>query len=462
MKKIIAVLLAGIMLFSASGAAAEAGQKDPDVLSYDFDLRFHLEADTFPFRERKKVQGYEELLDALEIRGNYSYCAETDCLDLHFQLIPVSNPDAALSFRIFGWVANWLNVSTPLLGEKAVCFRPKDVLNFSVRAWDFFYIPLFHFAILFPGILSSAWTELSEKWVEETENMTGNTLTVGAIQRITEYLKGQFEYDPYVTKLVTAAIQSIPEKDLVSEEISRLPDLLPAAADGQGLKVETGETDGKEFIRYVNHRGETIYEALNGDQSSEEKLTLPVSVSDYMPSYAYRREETAGGTSVFLDASWDRVSDNGTLPDTILRLKAEGSRLPSAFPADAEFSGEVLSEGLLLPVFHYLVNGVTGADGNVNLSLTNPDRPEAGPAFTCTGSFIRVPYEGKLEYMIGDIITDYDLFALTDQTLGELRAEMVPAMMEILPDFVYEIPAHGVQSLLDTLEQYGLLQVAIQ
>ncbi len=461
MKRLIAIMLACILVFGTAGAGAEEVREDPAVVSYDFELQFHLEADTFSFRDRKKAQGYEELLDALIIKGNYSYCEETDCMDLHFSLVPVSNPDAALDFRVYGWVANWLNVSSPLLGENAVCFRPKDILSFSVRAWDFFSVPLFQFAILFPGILKDAWTELSEKWVAETEDI-GDTLTVEAMDRITEYLKNQFDHDPYVTKLVTAAIQPLAERDMVNDEINRLPELLPAAADGHDLTVETGEEDGKKYIRYLNHRGETIYESRAGDRSFEERLTLPESPSAYKPSYDFRREEKDDGTAFRIDASWDRVSDDGTLPDTIFRLKAEAASLPPVFPADAEFSGEASVEGLLLPVFHYLVKGASGSDGTVHLELTNPERQEEGPVLTCTGRIVPVSYEGNLEYMIGDIVTDYNLFALNDQSLTLLLGGVVPALMEEMPDFLYEIPTHGVQSILDTLEQYGLLQITLQ
>ena len=461
MKRLTALLLACMLLLGTACAGAEETAETPKVVSYDFDLQFHLEADHFPFRERKKAQGYEELLDSLEIKGNYSYCEETDCMDLHISLIPVTNPDAALDFRVFGWVANWLNVSSPLLGEDAVCFRPKDVLSFSIRAWDFFSVPLFPFAILFPGILSSAWSELSEKWVAETEDI-GDTLTVEAMDRITEYLKNQLDHDPYVTKLVTAAIQPLQERDLVNDEINRLPDLLPAAAGGQDLTVETGEENGEKYIRYLNYRGETIYESCEGVQSFEERLTLPESPSDYKPSYAFRREEKENGTALRLDVSWDRVTEDTTLPETFFRLKAETDSLPSAFPSDAEFSGEVLLEGLLLPAFHFLVKGNTGADGTIYLALTNPDRQEAGPVFTCSGKVVPVPYDGELEYMIGDIITDYNLFALNDQSLTLLLGGVVPAMTERLPDFVYEMPTHGIQSILDTLEQYGLLQITLQ
>ena len=160
--------------------------------------------------------------------------------------------------------------------------------------------------------------------------------------------------------------------------------------------------------------------------------------------------------------SWDRVTEDTTLPETFFRLKAETDSLPSAFPSDAEFSGEVLLEGLLLPAFHFLVKGNTGADGTIYLALTNPDRQEAGPVFTCSGKVVPIPYDGELEYMIGDIITDYNLFALNDQSLTLLLGGVVPAMTEGLPDFVYEMPTHGIQSILDTLEQYGLLQITLQ
>ena len=447
MKRIAALLLACI-LFCTGFAAAEEEKEPAEVTSYDFDLRFHLEADTYPFRDRKYVQGYEELLDALEIRGNYSYCEETDCMDLHLEIIPVSDPDAAVSIRIFGWVANWLNVSSPLLGESAVCFQPKEILNFSMRAWDFFRIPLFHFAILFPGVLSDAYAELSEQWENETRAMEG--------------LYAQLDHDRWVTKLRDAAVKSLSDGEQVKEEINRLPDLLLYAADGKDLKVEKQDSDGTKTVRYLNHRGEVIYESQAGERSFEEKLTLPGSPSDYLPAYAFRREETDDESSFMLDLSWDKVSGDESMPETFFRMKADMEHIPSKYPADAEFAGEVLTEGQFLPNFHYLVNGITGADGAVNLSLLIPDRPEAGPVLTCSGTVVPAAYEGELSYMIGDIITDYNLFALSDQSLADLVKSVMPALTEKVPDLLYALPTRGVQSLLDTMEKYGLLQTLLQ
>ncbi len=460
MKRLIAILLALAIACGAACAAAEEPEK-PAINSYDFDFRFHLEADTYPYHERKLMQGYEELLDALEFRGNYSYCPKTDCMDMHVEIIPVNSPDAAISFRVFGWVANWLNVSSPLMGADSVCFRPKEVLNFSVRAWDFFKVPLFHFAILFPKILSNAYIELSEVWEKKLKDLK-KTIPVDVMKLIEEELLTKIDTHDYVTTLIAAATKPALYGDVIKEEIRRLPELLLYAADGEPLTKKSAKTeDGERIVRYRNHRGEILYEShRKGKTSFDEALTLPGSPSDYLPAYAWHQEETEKGTSFRLDVSWDRTSEDESLPETFLRIKADMKDIPSGLFSDTEFGGEVSVEGLLLPVFHYLVKCVTGADGSVSLSLTHPDHPDK-PTITCEGTVTPAEYEGKLEYMIGDIITDYNLFALGDQSLAGLLETVLPAVMDQFPDFAYAIPVHGVQSILDTLEEYRLLQVLV-
>ena len=466
-KKILAVVLASILILGLLPGTVAEETKTPVINCYDFDLRFHLEADTFPFRERKYIQGYEELLDAIEFKGNFAYCPETDCMDLHVRVIPDTDPEAALEFRVFGWISNWLNVSSPLMGDKAVCFKPDDMLSFSIRAWDFFQIPLFHFAILSPEILPDAWVELAECWWNETEVMEDNTLTVEAMERIMEELRLQFVDDIRVTKLVDAATKPMADSGLALDEIHRLPDLLAVAADGQNLTMEKEKTDEMKDVRWLNHRGETIYRSHKTVDTFEEELTLPGSSSNYMPAYSFSSEKTEKEYSFNLDVSWDKVAEetpeNENMPETLLRIKANIDRLPAEFPVDSDFSGRAKVEGIFLPNFDYLIHGVVaGSDGSVKLTLSNPDKPDVEPVFTVKGQFTPVSYGGPLEYMIGDIITDYSLFDLTDDTLAELVQTVFPAVMDKVPDFVYAIPTHSVQSILDTLEKYRLLQVLIK
>ena len=263
------------------------------------------------------------------------------------------------------------------------------------------------------------------------------------------------------------ATKAMADSGLALDEIHHLPDLLAVAADGQNLTMEIEKTDELKDVRWLNHRGETLYRSHKTPNTFEEELTLPGSSSNYMPAYSFSSEKTEKESSFSLDVSWDKVaeetSENENMPETLLRIKANIDHLPAEFPVDSDFSGRAKVEGIFLPNFDYLIHGVVaGVDGSVKLTLSNPDKPDAEPVFTVTGQFTPVSYGGPLEYMIGDIITDYSLFDLTDDTLAELVETVFPAVMDKVPDFVYAIPIHSVQSILDTLEKYRLLQVLIK
>ena len=459
MKRVTALLLACIFFLGTACAGAEETAKTPKVVSYDFDLHFHLEADLFPYRERKLMQGYEELLDALEIKGNYSWCDETECLDLNVQLIPVSNPDAAISFRIFGWLPNWLNVSSPLLGENSICFQPDDIMRFTERAWDFFHLPLFPLALLLPNLTTDAFDCLVDDWVRKIKKLENKDIIPGErISKIAEYWQEDLNNDETLTHWIQAATKPLSIGSYVKTELESLPQILLHVTDGETLTVKR---DGKN-IRYVNHRGETLYEERSYGNIFEAALTLPDTGTNYKPAFSYREEKTEEDSSFQLEASWDRISDAEELPEILLQANVNMKNIPSRFPADAEFGGEISVEGAVLPNFHYLVKGIIKADGSVYLSLAFPEKPETKPLISCTGIVVPVAYDGELEYTIGEIITDYDLFALSDQTLTSLMGGVVPNLLEQLPDFLYAMPTHGIQSILDTLEQYGLLQITLQ
>ena len=66
MKRALAFLTVWIIFFSA--AIPARGEEEPSVYSYDFDFRFSMNADEFPARSRARMQGYSELLDALELK----------------------------------------------------------------------------------------------------------------------------------------------------------------------------------------------------------------------------------------------------------------------------------------------------------------------------------------------------------------------------------------------------------
>ena len=101
MRKILAFFLAGILALGAfcSFAAAEG---EPDVYAFDYSLRFHLNPAVYPFRERKHVQGYADLLNLLEVRGTMVRCPGTQSADVHMELAPATNQAARVSLHMVG------------------------------------------------------------------------------------------------------------------------------------------------------------------------------------------------------------------------------------------------------------------------------------------------------------------------------------------------------------------------
>ena len=63
MRRTLAALVLALILLFGSFACAEG---EPEIFSYDFDIRFHLNTEVFSFREREEMQGWADLMDLLE------------------------------------------------------------------------------------------------------------------------------------------------------------------------------------------------------------------------------------------------------------------------------------------------------------------------------------------------------------------------------------------------------------
>ena len=98
------------------------------VHSYDFDFHFHLESSAFAEEARQRIQGYADLLEILEVKGSWTYCDETRSVDTAFSVIPETNPDAALSFHLYGYPSH-IVLSSPLMGNQII-------FSIMMRCWS--------------------------------------------------------------------------------------------------------------------------------------------------------------------------------------------------------------------------------------------------------------------------------------------------------------------------------------
>ena len=470
MKRLVALLLAGMLLLGGACGAADA---DPEIRSWDFALRFHLNAGDFPFRQRERMQGYADLLEALEVKGNLSWCEGTNSLDLRAELVPLSNPAAAVSFRMTG-APELVQITSALLGKEAIWLEPARFMYFAERTWEALQIPLPYLALLLPVTTADAFRWLADTWTEEIGPIgESRAVPYEMVEWVAGRWQEELEHNNYLKTWVDALTNFLPESEPVETALQALPELLLAAAAGEDLAFEAEETgrEGKT-LRCLNTDGVLLFEEHADGPAYGCALTPPETGAAYTPSFSFRREETDGTVSLALQGAWDRAEnapkaealyDTGyTVPDAILQVRLDAENLPLEVPTDAAFSGRISVEGYLLPNFDYLFSGSLSADGAAAMSVTPEEKPENGPVFTGTGTIVSAVREEPLAYDPEALKTEYNLFGLNDESLHRLVSGVLQPFLAGMIDFLYEVPASACQSVMDDLEAYGILQTLLK
>ncbi len=492
MKRITALLLAcGILL----GCASFAETLPSSVYSYDYSLRFHLEPGYFPFRERTHMKGYSDLLEMLNLKGNVSWCPDTGSADIQVECVPVTNPSSSFSARIYG-LPNRMRVSSSLLGKETVWFNPLGFLSYAKRAWEALQIPLIYPLLLYPDITRYALQTALDTWNTEVGEIHG-TVTVPneTVLRIAEAWKTQMVTPGPLLNWIASITYPITGSTEMTENFHALPNLLVALAGGQDL---TFEGDG-ENLRGRTADGFVFYDEFRSAGLFRLSLVFPDMAGTVVPSLSFWWKETDGTRSASLrlfwgDASSGSASESAALvpneanpaivaenspsdgkntgcetdkpasaaADPIVDLQLMISGLPLVFPSDAEIAGSLHLEGTLLPDIQLLLNGKTTAAGAVDLSLLLPDRQEKGPVFSCAGSVTKAVREEPLAYTPEDLKAKYNLLNLNDESMSALVSGIDRPLITGLINFLYELPASACQSVMDDLEDYGIIRTLLR
>ena len=463
MKRIMIVLTALILFISA--ATPVFADSDPAVYSYDFDLRFSLNADVFPVRSRSHMQGYADLLDALELKGNITWCPAYESINLNAEIIPVSNPDSAISFRLYGIPSN-LYLTSPLLGGETVWFVNDTLMEFAVKTRNNLDFPLQYIALLYPYVTTSAFRPLTSAWDAHIGAVKKNTtISRKTIQSLAEaweqaLTEQSAQLDYWILGLSTAET----DHGALAQELADLPAYLRNAVSRDGaLKV----TFKNGLEQWSNNAGEILYSCTESNSTTDWSLTLPPTENGYMPRLSVSTVKTddvfsmsARGSYACVPGSFDPDS---LFPDTLLTFDLVMDSWPRTLPADADFSCSLLITGALLPNLNLQLHGKTTESGNISLVLSHPvrEKGESVSVLTCYGT-IRPAAVSTVPRYVG-IRTDsfQKVFQVDDQSIADFVQRIVRPMFFGLLDFVYELPARGCQSVMDDLEDYGVLDMLL-
>ncbi len=111
----------------------------------------------------------------------------------------------------------------------------------------------------------------------------------------------------------------------------------------------------------------------------------------------------------------------------------------------------------------FTLQGVTGADGSVRLSLYQKvnEKAEATEVFTCSGSVSPVSDFTVPSFRTADLIKNTHVFSVSDTYTDPVERTIGRPLIYGLLNFLDALPARACQSVMDDLEDWGILDILV-
>ena len=216
-RRILCLLCAALITAWIVPACSESAA---GTSSYDFDLTFHLNAESFPELLRSRAEGYASLVNRLGLRGTVSWSAVTQCADLEATLYYVDDASLSYPFRLYGSRSR-VFFTSPLINNEILLLNMAALMEFSMKAKNTLGVPLSYVALLYPYTTTSAFEGLVKSWQdvigtpwgsiwglesdglyqtqEEVDNApTGVEPKIGDIKYVDQNGDGRIDGDDYV------------------------------------------------------------------------------------------------------------------------------------------------------------------------------------------------------------------------------------------------------------------------
>ena len=499
-RRLLSFLCALLILFSAVQALSES---TVFFYSYDFDLAFTLNSDSFPAMVRTRTAGYADLIDRLGLRGNLSWSKVTQSFDLEAELYFTDDPSLSYPFRLFGSEAR-IFLTSPLIRNEVILLNMAGMIEFSLKAKNTLGIPLPYIALLIPYSTTHALTGMIRDWNDTVGDLTkGGKISSKTLRNLASLWSDELLNNEHVRWWIMALSTGSEVPYAVEDELNAIPAYCEsiAAAGPMSVTVEPGLT----AMRSAS--GDVLFTRGDSEEGFSLSVALPASGNGYLPRFSFVRRNEGDVYSCDISASYSRESASGPAPDSavvpdgededvypdvyeddavgyadyyeteeglpsagneypqaLLDFTLHGSGLPRVLPADSAFSVSASNRGGLYPDFAFRLSGETKKDGAIALSITKPFVEGDDPVlvFSCTG-VIHPASEMKYvpDYMLYSLDGVHNVFSFNEQRLAEFTAKVLPHMVRSVFSFIAKAPTSACQSFLDDLTDLGLLDMLL-
>ena len=488
-RRILCLLCAVLILAWVVPAGSESASGN---CSYDFDLTFHLNADSFPELLRSRAEGYASLVNRLGLRGTVSWSAVTQCADLEATLYYVDDSSLAYPFHLYGSRSR-IFFTSPLINNEIILLNMAALMEFSIKAKNTLGVPLSYVALLYPYSTTSALEGLIRSWHDVIGTFTkSGKVSLKQFTELSALWIDQLQSNGLLTWWISGLASGSDAPSVVEAEMYNLPFYYENITDGKPLSVSIEK--GSEI--WTNASGDTLFSRFESDEAQSVSLSLPASGNGYIPDFSFSRHNsdqtfsfdiaasvrrdasvTSSG-SVSGESSDDEYADSyddeddsewssesSDFPDLMLDFHARGSGLPHSLPADSVFSLSVSVVGALYPDYAFIMNGTTSKDGAIALSLSKPanDSYAQSEIFRCSGTFVPASEPKQVpDYMKEPLENIYNVFSFNELSLADFRNKVLPSLVKNVFSFIAAAPTSACQSFLDDLTDIGLLDMLLE
>ncbi len=424
------------------------------VHSYAFDFHFHLDSSAFTEDIRQRIQGYADLLEMLEVKGYWTYCDETRSVDTSFSVIPETNPDAALSFHLYGYPSH-IVLSSPLLGEQTVFFNNDALLEFCLKTYEHLGLPLYSLGLMFPYSFDHAFAGAAEAWRDAAGSFgQDRIISADALQKCAETWSDLLENDGDLNDWITAMSMRNEEQEALRAEMYEVPEYLTEIlSDGGDIRIVSDNN-----VEFWSVGQDIVLQENRQADSYSLETSFPLTAGGYQPVFRFSRHEKEESTEASVLISY--LSEEEEEEHPLINLTAQ-VLWPSVWPAESVYDSRIILDSSLLGSLDLELSLACQPDGSFSLSLRTPLNGKTEETFIVEG--ILTPRENvdAPAFNIGEILTYVNIFSVNDVTLNEfVHAIARPAVTGALA-FLVEVPASAMQSVMDDLTDFGVLGVVL-
>ena len=480
LRRILCLFCAVLVLMAGTVPAVSEAAADGNS-SYDFDLTFYLNADSFPELLRTRADGYAALINSLGLRGNISWSTQTNSMDLEATMYFTDNPSLTYPFRIYG-TKQRVFITSPLINNEIILLNMAALMEFAIKAKNTLGIPLSYLALLFPYTTESAFDGLIRSWEKVIGSFSkSGKVSVKKFSELSGLWTEELLNNARLQFWISGVADGSDSPSAVEIEMNNLPQYYQRITNNKPVSVSVA----RDSETWKNAAGDTLFSKVQSGDSASTVLSLPASENGYVPYFSLTSQ--SGSQSFGFDAAasvrrnpsvvsdagngydeeeygsdWDASSDE--FPELLLDFRASGSGLPLSLPADAAFSFSVSVRGALYPNYSFFIDGETKQDGAITLSLLKPYSQDSVPVaiFRYAGTVLPAA-EPKVvpDYFRAGLEDAYNVFSFNEQKLSAFTAKVLPSLIRSVFSFVASAPTSACQSFLDDLTDSGILDMLL-